>query len=161
MSDVTAEPILCCRIIFDYHKISHIIIGITMVLCAVFGCNNDSRRSKGVSYFRIMSRSDEIQKRWVHFLKRKNYIVTKHSSICSEHFTEYSFLRDLQAELLNLKRQRKLCEAAVPTIYNSSNPSTIPVIVNPPSRKRRAHTESRLQSKHRKDVSYRIHNNMP
>ncbi|ESO98176.1 hypothetical protein LOTGIDRAFT_239078 [Lottia gigantea] len=74
------------------------------------------------------------------FLRRKNYILSKHSSI------------DTQAELLNLKRPRKLYKDAVPTIYNR------PVIMDqqPQPRKRRAHTESRLQSKHRKDEVDRI-----
>ncbi|ESO88712.1 hypothetical protein LOTGIDRAFT_79484, partial [Lottia gigantea] len=87
------------------------------VLCAVFGCNNDSRKSESVSYFKIGSRRNEIQKKWIVFLKRKNYILTKHSSICSEHFTDDSFVRDLQAELLKLTRPRKLREDAVPSIY--------------------------------------------
>ncbi|XP_050413509.1 uncharacterized protein LOC126827971 [Patella vulgata] len=119
-----------------------------MVLCAAVGCNNDSRRTAGISYYKIQSRAVDIQKKWMINLRRKNYVVTAHSCICSDHFEEGCFVRDLQAELLKITRPRKIKDDALPTVFNHGMKS-LPT-------KRRLHTEQRLNAKQRKSEIHNI-----
>ena len=54
-------------------------------------------------------------------MKLKNPPITQHSRICSEHFTEDCYERDLKSELLGTKIKYNLKEDAVPTIFNFSS----------------------------------------
>ena len=64
-----------------------------MPYCAVFGCNSDSKKDKGVSWFRFPSEAGR-NKTWLHYCKRKDFIPTKHSRICSKHFSDEQYSRN-------------------------------------------------------------------
>ena len=75
-----------------------------MPCCAVSGCTNHTRKSKesGISFHRFPA--DEItRKQWLHACKRADNFCISNARICSVHFAETDFVRDLKSELLNLK----------------------------------------------------------
>ena len=109
-----------------------------MVYCAAIGCTNDSKFVKGVGYYYVKSRKTDVQKQWIVKLRRKDLVVNSNTVVCGQHFEEDCFERDLKAELLNIKRTKKLKDDAVPTIFNF--PGTV-------TQKRRCHTEARLTKK--------------
>ena len=70
-----------------------------MVWCVAIGCKNSSadRKKRGVSFHRF-PKAKGLQKRWVAALKLKRlperFAETGH--VCSEHFVESDFKRDLE-----------------------------------------------------------------
>ena len=72
------------------------------------------KKKKG--YYSFPTDQDTASK-WVHFCRRKDDFTQNKSNICSEHFTEEDFERDLQSELLGLQKRRKLKPTAIPTVY--------------------------------------------
>ena len=58
----------------------------------------------------------ELQKLWIIACKREGTINVRHARICSQHFNENDYERDLQHELLNLPQRKRLKANAVPTI---------------------------------------------
>ena len=91
-----------------------------MVHCVAFGCSNGEKATKerGVSFHRF-PRNDETRRKWVVALKLKklppHYDRTGY--VCSEHFREEDYQRDLQAELLGTKKRRVLKEGSVPSVF--------------------------------------------
>ncbi|KAM3957949.1 peroxynitrite isomerase THAP4-like [Aphomia sociella] len=83
-----------------------------MPYCAILECKNDSRRKNisngGVSYHRF-PKDGSIKEKWINSTGRNNWMPTKSSTICSEHFTENQFL-------ISKKGHRYLTITAVPTI---------------------------------------------
>ena len=114
-----------------------------MVYCAAVGCSNDSRKSEGVGFYKLTARNPELQRIWLQKLKREYLKVSKHTVVCSVHFADDAFERDLQAELLGISRPRKLKEDAVPTIFSYGIQNVA---------KRRTSTEDRLKKKRRQEV---------
>ena len=115
-----------------------------MTNCGAPGCTNRSANNKNLSFHRLSSRKGDIKKKWLHKLGRKN--VPETLSLCSEHFEQSCFERDLQAELMpNVKRKRVLKEDAVPTIFNHSQS---------PSRKR----VFSLEREHKQDKKQCVQN---
>ena len=54
--------------------------------------------------------------RWVNLCGRKNNIDTNHAVICSLHFEQTAFHRNLKYELLKVPFQVKIKKGAVPTL---------------------------------------------
>ena len=53
----------------------------------------------------------DILKKWIHAVRRKNFVPTKHSRICSEHFVETDYLHRPNINVPHLKPD------AVPSIF--------------------------------------------
>ncbi|XP_046686073.1 LOW QUALITY PROTEIN: uncharacterized protein LOC124371772 [Homalodisca vitripennis] len=86
-----------------------------MPCCAVAGCSNHSRHSKetGISFHRFPTDID-LRKQWVNACKRADEFKVDNAKVCSAHFGEHDFERDLKSELLNTKSRRILKNTAVP-----------------------------------------------
>lgn len=89
--------------------------------CAVAVCNNcivKTRLSDGqckIVYHRF-PKDEQICKQWIQKCKRNDKFNYRTSSICSDHFTEDDYQRDLKAELLKLQPNKKLNPFAVPSL---------------------------------------------
>ena len=67
--------------------------------CVVFGCNNVRSKEKGILlhpisfYGKSESEKQKGRRKWIDFVKSKRAHLehTKHSSMCSEHFTEEDY----------------------------------------------------------------------
>ena len=89
-----------------------------MSSCGAPGCINRSENNPSLSFHRLPSDKQRSKLRldWLRNIKRE--IVPKCMYICSEHFEESCFKRDLRAELLGGKPKNDLKDDAVPTIFN-------------------------------------------
>ena len=88
-----------------------------MTNCSAPGCTNRSEDNKNISFHRLPSKSEEVKKKWLHNLKRKN--IPETVFICSEHFEPHCFKRDLRAELMG-KPKNELEDDAAPTLFQHS-----------------------------------------
>ena len=88
-----------------------------MVYCAAFDCNNDSRKTTGISYH-CFPKDPSLREQWLAKISRADLIVSKSTRLCSEHFTPDCYERDLQAELLGSKKRASLKADAVPSIFS-------------------------------------------
>jgi len=111
-----------------------------MVYCAAFGCNSDSRYNTSVSYHCFPS-DKALQDQWLARISRADLVVTKHSRLCSLHFTPDDYERDLRAELTGRKRKRDLKTGVIPSIFSHR-----------PAKKPRTSSEKRLEEKARQEV---------
>ena len=85
--------------------------------CAVFGCDAAYRRSEAVIYHRFPSDNEERRK-WVSLCMRKN-INAANARICSLHFRQTDYERNLRYELLGLpvpRNQMQLKPGTLPTL---------------------------------------------
>lgn len=99
-----------------------------MPSCQAYGCGNTTGKTSAshrISYYRIPHPSKEKNraKRWLHNIGTghnvNSFKFTKDRVVCSDHFHENCFQRDLQAELLDyVPRKRNLKPGAIPTIFN-------------------------------------------
>lgn len=98
-----------------------------MPYCAVFGCNSSSRYHKDLSWF-IFPKERARGKSWIRYCKRADFVPTKHSKICSKHFSASQYARHLEklAELGYPEARPTLKEEAVPdiTITEEKNDSS-------------------------------------
>ncbi|KAJ8705679.1 hypothetical protein PYW08_012725 [Mythimna loreyi] len=82
-----------------------------MVNCAVINCKNctNGRRKnqENVSFHRF-PHEPNLKRKWIEATGNKDWSPTKHSTICSKHFEEASFVEG--------KKQRILANAAYPTV---------------------------------------------
>ena len=56
------------------------------------------------------------QKVWIQACKRQGKIPVSTARVCSTHFKEEDYQRDIQHELLNLPPRRLLKDTAIPTL---------------------------------------------
>ena len=68
-----------------------------MVNCAIVGCYNDSRKSTNVTYYPL-PKDKLMKKAWLHKISRDKTNLPKecNTRVCSVHFEEESFKRDLE-----------------------------------------------------------------
>lgn len=91
-------------------------------LCAVAGCKNSLVKTKRnqetacISYHKF-PKETLIRQQWIHSCNREGKWNPRTSSVCSAHFTNDSYKRSLQAELLNIPVKRRLKPTAVPTLH--------------------------------------------
>ena len=101
-----------------------VLVGLFVILitkmtnCGAPNCTNRSGVKEGLSFHRIPKKV-EIQKKWLHNLKRKN--IPENIFICSDHFEPNCFKRDLRAELMNTTPKKELVEDAVPTKFDHAS----------------------------------------
>lgn len=87
--------------------------------CSVAVCSNSFYKTKGlegsssISYFRIPS-DPRLRKIWVEACKRKDDWNPNNGFICSIHFDEEDFERNLMAEMNFAKKKRKLKPGSIP-----------------------------------------------
>lgn len=86
-----------------------------MVCCAIGGCTNHGRHQKelGILFHRF-PKNAEIRLRWINACKRSDQFNSDIARVCSAHFDESDYIRDLQNELLSLPLRRKLKLDAIP-----------------------------------------------
>ena len=99
--------------------------------CVVYGCSNTKDEKRGISIHQIPFFGDqrpEAKKRrrkWIAFVnvKRQNWTASKHSVICSVHFTpaDFSRLSDGQKYQLRLKRD-EIGVISVPSVQSVKTP---------------------------------------
>ena len=84
-------------------------------------CDARSSDKKYISFHRLPNvNRQEIREKWLNNIKRK--VVPNVMYICSAHFENVCFKRDLKAELIpGEKPKRELHKDAVPTIFNHKN----------------------------------------
>ena len=94
--------------------------------CPVYGCNSSSKRNtkKKIHFFsspKITSKAEEKRNKiWVDFCKRKGFVPSKYSGLCSLHFSEDAYVTSHSPQFLstiNFQERRKihLKPDAVPT----------------------------------------------
>ena len=101
--------------------------------CSVPGCNNDSRKAKcaTLSWFRYPT-DIHLKRQWLERVRRANFSPTRESRVCSMHFGDDCFERDmsfldsfvasgeLDASLASRRRRgKRLKPGAVPSIFPS------------------------------------------
>ncbi|XP_041479210.1 uncharacterized protein LOC121426873 [Lytechinus variegatus] len=94
-----------------------------MVYCQAFGCRNRSGKGAKCSFYRIPDpeKRPEISKKWVAALKvekynKPSYKITRCDVVCSEHFTEDCFEKNV-IELPGKVTPKRLKLDAVPSIF--------------------------------------------
>lgn len=98
--------------------------------CAVFGCSKDNQskdfKENPVKFY-TFPKEGIIRKQWVLACCRNDKFNADNARICSRHFTESDFERNLQHELLNYttKSGPKLKEDAVPSLDLPKNKTVI------------------------------------
>lgn len=73
--------------------------------CAAFGCNNAYAKKKGMSKNFTLHRFPKdkaVRKGWIDACRRSDKFNPDASRLCSLHFTEDDYERDLQNELLGM-----------------------------------------------------------
>ena len=91
--------------------------------CVAPGCSKN-KRDKTVHFHCLPKSNKRLLKMWTTNMKLKNLTISKHSRICSSHFTPDYLNRDLGAELLGLPPKHRLKSEAVPTLFDFSSCST-------------------------------------
>ena len=90
-----------------------------MVHCIAFGCcNKNTDIKRGVSFFTLLLKKPDLFKQWLVKLSLKDPPISKHSRVCSEHFTPECFKRDLKAKLIGTNTVRRLKPDVLPTIFS-------------------------------------------
>lgn len=86
-----------------------------MVCCAIAGCTHHTRHQKELGFtFHRFPKNKELRLKWIHACKRADSFSVNEARVCSEHFDDSDYLRDLKSELLNLPAKRVLKPDAVP-----------------------------------------------
>ncbi|KAL1490169.1 hypothetical protein ABEB36_012907 [Hypothenemus hampei] len=106
-----------------------------MVRCAVFGCKADNQAKnfdKNVKFFRFPNKvsNSSVLKVWIEKCQRTDFFNSDNARICSGHFKNSSYERNLKYELLGKpvpKNCRKLKLNAVPTLNLPACEGTIMV----------------------------------
>ncbi|XP_047000598.1 THAP domain-containing protein 2-like [Schistocerca americana] len=83
--------------------------------CAVAECSHSGRKTEGVIYHRF-PKNVELQRKWIARCKREDKINVNNARVCSEHFCESDYKRDLQNELLGLPTRKLRQVNAVPSL---------------------------------------------
>ncbi|CAC5398256.1 unnamed protein product [Mytilus coruscus] len=63
-----------------------------MPYCVVYGCNSNSQCDKNIYWF-TFPKDSQRNRAWVHYCKRQDFTPSKHSRICSKHFTLHQYSR--------------------------------------------------------------------
>lgn len=96
--------------------------------CSVYGCYSNSKKNcdNSLHFFSFPNadkskHENKRRKTWVEFCKRKGFVPTKNSTICSKHFEADAYVPSCSLQLLNSikfpgKRKAILKHDALPTI---------------------------------------------
>jgi len=81
-------------------------------VCAVAVCH--SPKGEGISYHRF-PKDPNLRQKWINACLRKDAFRPDFAQVCSQHFIDDDFDRDLRNELLGLPTKRKLKASAIPS----------------------------------------------
>lgn len=89
--------------------------------CTVAVCLNSlikTKRHPETSHikYHVFPKNQIIKQQWIHRCRRDGQWNPNNAHVCSEHFKDDDFERDLQAELLNTAPRKKLKFSAVPSL---------------------------------------------
>ncbi|KAG8333478.1 hypothetical protein J6590_000626 [Homalodisca vitripennis] len=88
--------------------------------CVVAGCRNKRAETRNSTEDRVVYHrfpTDEgMYKQWIQRCRRSDKINYRYASVCSDHFTDEDYKRDLKAELLKITPKRLLKPGAVPSL---------------------------------------------
>ena len=68
------------------------------MFCPVYGCNNNSKNNpeKKIQFFAFPkegSKDEQSRRRiWIDFCRRKNFVPSKYTGLCSKHFRNDSYI---------------------------------------------------------------------
>ena len=87
--------------------------------CAVYGCRVGYNALNGDYQLHCFPKREDMKKEWIERMNRENYKNKPGHRICSKHFEEDCFVRDLlNVDKQNRKRKlRRLKPKAIPTLY--------------------------------------------
>lgn len=85
--------------------------------CAVATCKNNGKNTKGRGIILHSFPKNKVrEQRWVYLCKREDCFNPKTSAVCSQHFSESDYERDLKSELLKIPSKRILKPSAEPRL---------------------------------------------
>ncbi|XP_054464112.1 THAP domain-containing protein [Anoplopoma fimbria] len=91
--------------------------------CSAYGCSRRHSKGSDVNFFRFPLGDDARLEQWLLNVRRRNWIPSKSSRLCSTHFKEDQFFIDKEGK-------RRLKETAVPTIFVFQNHWLIEDVTN-------------------------------
>lgn len=65
-----------------------------MVICAAVNCSNNTNKQSNITFYRLPSNNNSLKQQWLTKLRREN--LPKDIRVCSVHFEESCFKRDLE-----------------------------------------------------------------
>lgn len=93
-----------------------------VITCCVYKCNNrqvSENRTRSFHRFPNCDKSPSLYRQWLHKIQRADFVPTKYTYVCSDHFVEDDFeIRNtLKVQLLpNTKSKPCLKITAVPSV---------------------------------------------
>lgn len=104
--------------------------------CSVPLCKSNYDNSEKISTFCFPS-DPELRNKWLSNIKRKDFVITKNSSVCIKHFSNSDLITETETSRGDRKKQRKINlqrpkphPSAVPTVFpdypQHSQPSSTP-----------------------------------
>ena len=97
-----------------------------MPYCVAFGCNSRAKKGDGISFHSFPKDNEPLrQNQWVLYCKRQDFTKSsKHSKLCSKHFTRDCFERDPET------MKKYGYENALPTLKTDAVPD-VPLVLQP------------------------------
>uniref|UniRef100_A0A2S2NZV2 THAP domain-containing protein 9 n=1 Tax=Schizaphis graminum TaxID=13262 RepID=A0A2S2NZV2_SCHGA len=82
-----------------------------VISCAAFGCTNRQFKGNTIQFHRFPLKRTEVLQKWIKEVRRKNFVPSKYSFLCSEHFldSDYQIRPGATIKLLN--------ENAIPSVF--------------------------------------------
>ena len=110
------EPVMCHRqILTAIPRIWHRGQAVSYTHLDVYKRQNHDRHQKGLGInFHCFPKDNEIKSKWINACKRTDSFTVHIARVCSVHFDESDYIRDLKSELLNLPKKHVLKPNAVP-----------------------------------------------
>ncbi|XP_031726724.1 THAP domain-containing protein 5-like isoform X2 [Anarrhichthys ocellatus] len=91
--------------------------------CSAYGCSRRHSKGSDVNFFRFPLGDNARLKQWLLNVRRRNWIPSKSSRLCSTHFKDDQFFIDKEGK-------RRLKDTAVPTIFIFQNRWLIEDVTN-------------------------------
>ena len=82
-----------------------------MLTCYAQGCSNRSSTSSEITFHRLLSKSKRpsIRKKWLANIKRRGQLPKEeHFAICSQHYEEDCFEKDLKVLIVFIQSDRRV-----------------------------------------------------
>ena len=92
--------------------------------CCVPGCTNRPERNEKVGFHRI-PKDITIRNAWIARLRREN-LNPESSRVCSDHFTEDCFEKNLTEQVTGERKKKVLKKDAIPSVFAFGPPSKQP-----------------------------------